>query len=55
VVVTATTEHEQSLAEIGAAAYLLKPFNVEELLLTLARVHREHALTGAAASQKSQG
>lgn len=37
IVVTATTDTEQSLADIGAAAYLLKPFSVAELLQTIDR------------------
>ena len=40
IVITATTENEERLADIGAAAYLLKPFNIETVLETIDRVQR---------------
>jgi CheY-like chemotaxis protein len=38
IVITATTENEQSLADIGAAACLLKPFNITDVLSAIDRL-----------------
>ena len=38
VVITATSENERALHEIGAHACLLKPFSIDEVLDTIERV-----------------